>query len=47
MTSVYIIVLIVILSISVVESVVKCVDDGVCMTCNKDELVSRYYTNIK
>jgi hypothetical protein len=45
MTSVYIIVLIVILSISVVESVVKCVDDGVCMTCNKDELVSNYCTN--
>jgi len=40
MTSVYVIVLILILSMSVVDSVVKCVDDGVCMTCNKDELVS-------
>ena len=41
MTSVYVIVLLIlILSMSVVDSVVKCVDDGVCMTCNKDELVS-------
>lgn len=28
------------MNITLVYSVVKCVDDGVCMTCNKDELVS-------
>ena len=36
----FVILLILLLNISIVDSVVKCVDDGVCMTCNKNELVT-------
>ena len=35
--------IIILLIINNVFSSVKCIDDGLCMTCNKDEMVSIYF----